>query len=1069
MIPLDRGLGQDTAQTAAGVSFNRAVNLDFGKKGAVRGRPGYVRPTGGFWMTGQNNFALTNTNVANLAATGYLAQTPFAITDKRSERPGLLTNGRIYSYEGDSWVDRFGAGSMRVDRVADYQFSLAGGLPSIYNPPAVGHDFGPGVYDQQTRLLSSEGVRDVEVAGPVQGPGTSAVSGTITATVHVAAGTNNLILTTRSAGARAITQTTIRTDAITPQGFGDNPVICSDFGYNGFFVAYRILGAHQLRVLQVSTGGTVVSANLVTYGTGTITGLWMCNTAATTKVVLCVVDSATTGVFTKIYDAGMTDQSLDATLFSGLQCWGPVTCGATTLLLNGGVFVTTLGNDGSLRVSKRAISTTATTGYGSWSGTFYAPTGTAATQGHAWFLQHQPVWVNGRALAGVASIRAWNNVQGGSQTATWYTVDLTDLISPGSTAGSRRTPPMVARGVLDGSLLPWNPVAATVTADGNGLRFATIDWTRFTPGSPGPNPGPVTLSAIVGYDGVLGVNEVSFQTPQVDHIGDTTVIGGSIPRGIAGGAAYELGFPWLGFPACTAAVSGSGGSWAVGNYTVKACWRWIDDAGQIHRSAASVAYNIAVSSGQKITFFGSPYQFGDKNLIDPGDRGGVVIEFYMTSVNPTGNAAHYLVATIGGSGGNGETGSMPSTGALGGPIDTTQTPLYTDVALANLPVSADGGVIAVGRRCWVSDGDYLYASKLGLDGDPPNWNGDQDARSGGANGFLSVPIPAGAGRILALGRIDERVVALCERGVYVMAGDGPDDTGANTDYTAPLQVSALGVAGGVAACTTPRGVVFQAAHPQLQESVHGGLWLIDKSLEIVQVSWPARDAVDTTAAGQLVFLPERAMVAFLAPAVPGQPSYVGGGNTGAQLTLTLPYLVMWDLHINSWTIWTAPPDGLTGITSVDGYLWSAGTDVGGFTALPGIGHDTANGANTNFTMELQTNDMAAAGDGLGWSRVRSFRVLGDTITTTHNLTMAYQQDDAVAGNTILNASKTQALAAQAQTTGWPSDRYAPEWHLPNSKCSTIQVDLQASPAVATWTYLELQVKPERRAPAHYVA
>jgi hypothetical protein len=1069
LIPLDRGLGQDSAQTADGVSFNRAVNLDFGKKGAVRGRPGYVRPTGGFWMTGQNNFAPTQTNVANLAATGYTAVEPFAISDKRSERAGLLTNGRMYSYEGNAWVDRFGAGTCRVDRVADYKYSLPGGLPSTFVQLAVGHDFGPGNYDQQTSLLSSEGVSDVTVAGAVQGPGNSAVSGTVTATVHVAIGTNNLIMTLRSAGARSVTAVTIRTDAATPLGYGDNPVICADQGYAGFIVAYKTVGAHTVRVQTYDTSGVIISGDVVTYGTGTITGLWVCNTAAPVKIIAGFVDSATTGVLTRVWDSGLTNQSLDATLFSGLQCWGPVTCGATTLTLGGGVWFMTLGNDGSLRVSKRAVSSASNAGYGSWSGTFYGPSGSSATQGHSWFLQHQPVWVNGRALAGVAVIRAWNNVQGGSQAATWYTVDLTDLISAGSTVGSRRTPVMVARGVLDGSLIPWNPVTATLNADGNSYRFPTVDWTQFSGGTKNPSSlGPVTLSALVGYDGVLGVNEVSFQPPQVDHLGETTVIGGSIPRGIAGGAAYELGFPWLGFPACTAAPSSTGGSWAAGNYSVKACWRWTDDAGQTHRSASSITYNISVSAGQKITFFGSPIQFTDKNLMSPGDRGGVFIEFYMTDVSPTGNAPFYLVATIGGTNGAGETGSMQSTGLIVGPVATDQLPLDT-TSIPNLPVCADGGVVTVGRRCWVSDGDFIYASKLGLDGDPPNWNGDQDARSGGVNGPLSMAIPAGAGRILGLASIDERLVALCERGVYIVAGEGPDDTGASTDYTAPLLVSPLGMAGPRSVCSTPRGVVFQSAHQQLSESNRGGLWLIDKSLQTVQVSWVARDAVDTSQAGQLTYIPERGQIAFLAPAIPGNGSYVGGGNAGAQLTITLPYVVIWDLHVNSWTIWTAPPDGLTGICTVAGYLWSAGTDAGGFTALPGTGHDTANGTNTNFTMELQTNNLAAGEDVLGWSRVRSLRVLGDDVSVNHTLTMAYNQDDAIPTNTVLNASKAQNLVVATQTTGWPSDRYAPEWRLPNSKCSTIQVDLQASPAVATWTHLELQVKPERRSLSHYSA
>jgi hypothetical protein len=54
---------------------------------------------------------------------------------------------------------------------------------------------------------------------------------------------------------------------------------------------------------------------------------------------------------------------------------------------------------------------------------------------------------------------------------------------------------------------------------------------------------------------------------------------------------------------------------------------------------------------------------------------------------------------------------------------------------------------------------------------------------------------------------------------------------------------------------------------------------------------------------------------------------------------------------------------------------------------------------------------------------------------------------------------TATVTAGSNSTTWPTNREAPEWRLPKQKCSSIQVYLQARPAVAEWTGVEMMIQP----------
>ena len=129
-----------------------------------------------------------------------------------------------------------------------------------------------------------------------------------------------------------------------------------------------------------------------------------------------------------------------------------------------------------------------------------------------------------------------------------------------------------------------------------------------------------------------------------------------------------------------------------------------------------------------------------------------------------------------------------------------------------------------------------------------------------------------------------------------------------------------------------------------------------------------------------------------------------------------------------------------------GILWSCGTEPMKFTATNG--QDTGN-ASADIQQELKIEDVNVAGLNR-WSRVRSMTVIGD-FTSEYTLGQSITLDDET------TATATAEAVNEATVTTWPTSRHTPEWRLPQQKCAVITISLTASPAVATWTAIELEV------------
>lgn len=1019
VLPLAGGLNESTSPTggvppAAGLRV--ADNVVFDKPGSLRARPSYSRTNAFRSRTITANGRMSDVARASLAATGYTATAAFASRDARGERPGIMCPGRVFTFDDGAWRDRLGTAGTKVRRLTNYKHGFSGAAPGEL--PAVADNFGvtdavlgsssspPAVMLSQDGSVLAFNASTAFLPAPAVGPGSGArcaVDG-VTATVSVLSGTNDLVITLRNGV--TLTSVLLATDARAPDGLGDNPVVCCDEGVSSFLVVYLSTAARTFRLLRVSTAGVILATGTVVVGTAgaTVAGYWACNTVSVVSRLILAAAVQTVGpsVVTVVIDA------TTLTAVAGLDAnWSPpggfvqqVVCGAAA---NDTVYVAAK-QGGNVVWSSRPIASTAAmaTAY-TFYGQDYGHLGSPQTNVPEFYLLHQPILVRGRVLLGLSVQPGWDNGSVG-QAHTWLTLDITDTWRASTGVGTKRIGTIVARGPLHGSTTPWSPFAAT-KVDENTWRFPTADYQTFA--APTLNAAATTR----GYDAALGINEISWLASQVDTAGESTVIGGNVPHALSRGFCYEVGFPYLEAPSISAVVqAGPPGSLAVGVYQVRATWRWLDESGQTHRSAPSAPLNVLNNiANARLVVTGSVCQITER------EYGDIVLEVWVSPVDTAD--IHHLSASVSATPGAGTNGL---TSAIVPFVATTQSTLYTDSG--ELPTShcpGDGGIALVGRRCWASDGSSLFASKLLQAGSAPAWSNELP---------LTVTLPAAAGQVVGLHAYGtDTLVVLCERGVYLTGGEGPEDSGLGQPFRDPVRVSFLGVAGPRASVSTSRGVVFQARPGSALNSQPGGLWLLSGQ-ELTHISSRVEDRLGTGLA-ELSFFPER--------------EWLFVNQVSSILVL--------DMREGLWSTWGRAEPGFSfSMTVAAGVPWSVAGEPGRWD---GSSNQDVTSVAVPFQCSFETNDLPVFGDPLAWGRVRSLQVLGDLAGSPVLLVYQATLDQSRSYSHTFTALDADGSDGAAEGR-WPVDNLTPEWRLPTQKCSLIRVQVQFSPG-CTLTHLRI--------------
>lgn len=1026
------GLNEESSTISGDpVGFKTLQDVVFNKKGAINLRPSYSRDNAANSRALASGVGgtISSTDQSNFAATGYTPNVMFKVRDGHSERPAILSYGRTHVYESGRWMDMAGGCASRVTRFADFSTGISNGvLPG--NVFACGPSFGwcdvvaAGPANTVMIVDTDGSTKTIVSPSPALGTGvgTGARCGVTDAFVWVPAGSNSLYMAIRAGN--AVSEVLLDNVAKTPTGRGDAPVICCDSDQTTFFVAYLTTTARQIKIARVSTTGTVGTTATVTMsGAGASQCLWVTSTSsATNKLLVAGTTTTQTQVETFVFNATTLASSginHNITVSGGTNVFRQVVCGAADATKAYLAFreVAT----GSLWIYTRSMTAASSTLVWKFTGADYGTAGSDAN-GPEFNLLHQPIKVKNRVILGVSVQHCFVNDSALGTPATWYDLDITDTAGLVLT-GAKKIGVMVARGPIQGTTVAWQPVSA-VTDGTSSWVFPVAEYREFQAGNTNTiYTGFTSAADSAGLKATLGLTKVEWLQPQADSAGASTVIGGNIPHEISGGWCYEHGFPFMGAPSISLVQGVGTGALNAGSYTLSAIWAWYDEAGRRQESAPAVANTMTVGAGDKITVTCPVYQITEREF------GTIHLEVYASAKDAAAGSPMFRVADLDATptGSNSTVSvayaSEPSTVALG-----TGVPLYTAGGiLANRPVAADGGVCQLGRRLFMSDGDAVYASKLIVTGYGINFNDDDP---------LTLKLPENAGQVVALHRMDEKLVICCEHGIYITGGDGPEDDGSGNSFAEPIKVTDVGqraTQAGVPtsrlAAMTPKGLVFLASGGATDQG-DVVLWLFDRSLQLIPASTIAQDTLADTAIVDMAWCPERQWLFMLRDSE----------NT-----------LVWDFDVDRWTTWTNP-DGNTTMVCAQGVPWGIGAEPGRYD---GTSDADIHSTSTLINWLLETKDLAPdGGQGFSWFRVRSVHLLGELDAT--NPTIAIQA--------TLDQSRIYALggtftANGTPSTSWPVNALNPEFRLPTQKCRTISIRFGGTGGQVTLTGLMMMYKP----------
>jgi hypothetical protein len=270
----------------------------------------------------------------------------------------------------------------------------------------------------------------------------------------------------------------------------------------------------------------------------------------------------------------------------------------------------------------------------------------------------------------------------------------------------------------------------------------------------------------------------------------------------------------------TGTVTSSGGGSSSGSYSWRVVYRWIDEHGQIHRSAPSVALSKTLSSNNYVTLTIPTLRLTAKT--------GVVIDVYRTV------AAGTLYFKV-------------------GSVNNNTTANSVTFADGNAGATADAAV------AWVSDADLVAKESLYTNGGEIEniacpatkvlgrfagrlWAVSSENPTELVYSKRRLPLGAveftdtfriilnKAVEITALKEMDEKLIIFERDAIYYITGQGPTVTGDQNDFSsAQLITSDVGCINTASMVLMPLGLMFQSAK---------GIYLLNRSLETVYIGAP---------------------------------------------------------------------------------------------------------------------------------------------------------------------------------------------------------------------------------------
>lgn len=786
--------------------------------------------------------------------------------------------------------------------------------------------------------------------------------------------------------------------------------VCEYLGSTGWFIAYR----NTTPVVKLSKISGVTVSSTVLFGEDTSAGSMSVMADATTANVWIAWYDATNGVRAMIRSATtlattvLVPQTIEAPTDTATQMsWSPgvaltrILCWTTT-------GVGTIGSIGYGRklLKYRTMTSTGTKG---------AQLGTADVE----LISKLYNGANGFTYAAVlydAADTSPSAVEGlrSSLNQVAFTMAICDTSAApsGTPATSFRVVATWAIGEAGRKRLPSSLSSfrsLTIAGVGNEQWFMLA-----------PEFDPALVGSIfMGRPGVdICRQRVSIRPPIfAARIGNNVVFSGGVPSVWDGANLNEYGFlvPPENAKTATTAASGALGA---GAYGVQILWEYRTAHGDVVRSAPAFArpdvssvFSTTTAAGDKITV-----TFPSLNLTRKYNEGspaeGVLTRLFRTEANGTIYYAEGDFATA-----SGFAASIPTPALLTATIVQSDTiaigheNIYTtgDI-LPNFPPPALSyifthrnrlfGIVAENRRQVVFTHEYIA-------GELPGWHPD-----------LVIDVPDEA---VALATIDEKLVILCKGGIYLVAGNGPDRKGLNSDYDQPFKLNTPhGCLTAESAVSFPNGVMYLAPT---------GFCSMDRQTTVTRVGGPVEDtlALYPYAHASVVFL-ENEWIYWSVVDAPLLENATGGR------------VVCYDWRHNAWSvdIVTTPGELAPAVAIVTSF---AHTKDGVFSTSTGLhiyehsGFQDPEGA---WIYMVLSTALFSPGSLQGFARARWLTLLGQS-RGIHALEL------------LVTTYSNSAAIVQTQAFFWVTSdfsamsSYTPKAHLANQVGAFFQVQIGDQP------------------------
>lgn len=301
------------------------------------------------------------------------------------------------------------------------------------------------------------------------------------------------------------------------------------------------------------------------------------------------------------------------------------------------------------------------------------------------------------------------------------------------------------------------------------------------------------------------------------------------------------------------------GAILAGTYNYQTIYQWTDNQGNIFRSAPSITNTITISSGNVNADI-----HVQVSTLRQSYKTGVQIYIYRSS---TAQPTYYLIGTIA----NDPTVDtvtfddvLPDSGIIGNQIIYT-----TGGVIEDLGPPAFSSFGSYDSRIWgidAEDRNLLYFSKSLIEAAPIEWSD-----------LLTYYVPpvigigGNTGPLYAIAPMDDKFIVFKENSIYYIVGSGPDNTGANSQYSAPQSiVSSVGTTNPNSVVLIPDGLMFQS---------NKGIWLLGRDLSTQYIGAPVEQY--------------NSYVITSAQVIPG--------TTQVRFTTNQPgFILMYDYFYNQW-------------------------------------------------------------------------------------------------------------------------------------------------------------------------